>query len=140
MLTALAEALVSSTGQLLDGSARLVLEHARVWEIVQSNPASLQFFTRALDDQDGGAGNVDFPMSPDRRLPHTFDARRRNPQFKESGKRRGSRSPKKAARKTSARKRSSNKGCGPDCDHPNGPNGRDDREDPPSYTPLFPSK
>ena len=56
MLTALTGALVSSTGQLLDGSARLVLEHARVWEIIQSNPASLQFFTRALDEQDGGAG------------------------------------------------------------------------------------
>ena len=140
MLTALAEALVTSTGQLLDGSARLVLEHARVWDIVHRNPAALQLFTHALDELDGRAGTVDFPMSPERRLPQTFEARRRSPQFKENGKRRVSRSPKKAARKASARKRSSNNGCGPDCDHPNGPNRRDDREDPPSYTHLFPTK
>ena len=139
MLTALAEALVISTGQLLDGSARLVLEHARVWDIV-NNPATLQLLTHALDELDGRAGIVDYPMSPERRRPHLFEARRQSPQFKENGKRRGSRSPKKASRKASARKRSSNVGCGPECDHPNGPNKPDDHEDPPSYTPMFPTK
>ena len=60
-----------------------------------------------------------------------------------SWKRRSSKSPTKSERKArakAARKRSSSSGCGPDCGHPNGPNKRDDKEDPPSYTPLFPTK
>ena len=60
-----------------------------------------------------------------------------------SYKRRSSKSPTKSERKArakAARRRSSSSGCGPDCGHPKGPNKRDDREDPPSYTPLFPMK
>jgi hypothetical protein len=103
MLTALAEALVTSTGQMLDGSARLVLEHARVWDIVHRNPAALQLFTHALDEQDGRSGIVDYPKSPGRRRPQSVEARGRSPQFKENGKRRGSRSPSKAQRRALAR-------------------------------------
>ena len=72
--------------------------------------------------------------------------RQARPQPQRNGpnwKRRSSKSPTKSERKArakAARKRSSSSGCGPDCGHPKGPNKRDDREDPPSYTPLFPTK
>ena len=136
MLTALAEALVTSTGQMLDGSARLVLEHARVWDIVHRNPAALQLFTHALDEQDGRA---DYPKSPDRRRPQSFEARRRSPQFKENGKRRGSRSPSKAQRRALARsskKAATPSACSPECDGPCLPPGDSDDEEPPAYAPL----
>ena len=138
MLTALAEALVTSTGQMLDGSARLVLEHARVWDIVHRNPAALQLFTHALDEQDGRAGIVDYPKSPDRRRPQSFEARRRSPQFKENGKRRGSRSPSKAQRRALARsskKATASSACSPECDGPCFPPGNSDDEEPPAYAP-----
>ena len=148
MLTALAEALVTSTGQMLDGSARLVLEHARVWDIVHRNPAALQLFTHALDEQDGRAGIVDYPKSPDRRRPQSFEARRRSPQsfearrrspqFKENGKRRGSRSPSKAQRRALARsskKSTASSACSPECDGPCFPPGNSDDEEPPAYAP-----
>ena len=60
-----------------------------------------------------------------------------------SRKRRSSRSPTKSERKArakAARKRSSSSRCGPNCSHSKGPNKRDDHEDPPSYTPMFPTK
>ena len=134
MLTALAEALVTSTGQMLDGSARLVLAHARVWDIVHRNPAALQLFTHALDEQEGISGIVDYPKSPDRRCPHRW----RSPQFKENGKRRGSRSPSKAQRRALARsskKATASSACSPECDGPCFPPGNSDDEEPPAYAP-----
>ena len=138
MLTALAEALVTSTGQMLDGSARLVLEHVRVWDIVHRNPAALQLFTHALDEQDGRSGIVDYPKSPGRRRPQSVEARERSPQFKENGKRQGSRSPSKAQRRALARsskKATASSACSPECDGPCFPPGNSDDEEPPAYAP-----